>query len=85
MASSEFEVDDNSEIFKRLALDPKKLAAEVRAAIADEKKGKGPGAKIEKPIEKPNKPAAKSKAKPGGKASKTAANAKPSAKKGGKR
>lgn len=91
LASSEFEVDDNSEIFKRLALDPKKLAAEVRAAIADEKSGKGPGSKVDKAIEKPNKTAskAKGKAKPNAKASKPAAKASPkakaNAKKGGAR
>jgi hypothetical protein len=84
LATSDFEVDDNSEIFKRLALDPKKLAAEVRAAIADEKSGKGPGSKVD-----PKKP--KDSAKPKGKAKlkatsgKPAAKAKSSAKKGGAR
>ena len=76
MASSDYDVEDSSELFKRLSLDPKKIAAEVRAAIADEKKGKGPGAKVD-----PKKP--KSTAKPTAKAS--AAKKSAPAKKGAKR
>lgn len=76
-----FEVDDRSELFKRLAIDPMKIAVEVREAIADEKKGKGPGAKVDA---KPPKPATKSTAKAPAKAPAKKA-AKAPAKKGGKR
>lgn len=76
VVSPDYEVEDHSELFKRLSLDPKKIADEVRAAIADEKKGKGPGAKVDakppktepkKPGKAPTKKPAKAPAKKGGK------------------